>query len=213
MIRLMSLGFVLLTLVLFGCGEEPKGQQEAKETVSEKVADTVKGAAGEVKEAADSVAEKAADVEKQAEPAVKEAVQDTKDMAAATAEKTKEMANQAVEGTKQAMADTKEAVSEAADTASEKATAAAVATTMAAEKAVDSAQQAVSPETIVLEASYGNVTFPHAVHQASYACATCHGEGTPGLFGLDKDKAHALCRDCHKDEGVGPTACKDCHKK
>ncbi len=204
MIRLMSLGFVLLTLVLFGCGqsEEPKSQQQANETVSENVAETVKDAAGEVKESAESVAEKAEDVENQAEPAIKDAVQDTKDMAAATADKTEEMASQAAEGTKQVMADTKDAATEAA-----------VATTMAAEKAVDSAQQAVSPETIVLEASYGNVTFPHAMHQGSYACATCHGEGTPGLFGLDKDKAHALCKDCHKDEGAGPTSCKDCHKK
>ncbi|MBE0574569.1 MAG: cytochrome c3 family protein [Desulfuromonadales bacterium] len=111
------------------------------------------------------------------------------------------------------MTDTKEAAVKAGDTVSEKATDAATATTEAAGDAVDAAKQAVSPETIVLEASYGNVTFPHALHQAAFECSTCHGEGTPGLFGLDKDKAHALCRDCHKEQGAGPTGCKDCHKK
>ncbi len=116
------------------------------------------------------------------------------------------MTGQTVEATKEAMTDTKETLSEKAETA-------ALATTTAAGKAVETAQKAVSPDTIVLEASYGNVSFPHAMHEDAYACSNCHGEGTPGLFGLDKEKAHALCWDCHKQEGAGPTGCKDCHKK
>lgn len=80
-------------------------------------------------------------------------------------------------------------------------------------QAVDEMVEATTSETIVFEASYGDVTFPHTVHADTYDCATCHGEGTPGSLDLDKDKAHALCRDCHKEEGAGPTGCRDCHKK
>jgi uncharacterized phage infection (PIP) family protein YhgE len=188
---------MVLTLAIFGCSqsEESKPAEEQTKTTTEKVGEANETAEGEMKESAENVAE------------------ETKQMAAATADKTEEMADQTAEASKEMMADTKEATKEAADTAAEKAQSAAVATTTAADKAVDAAKQAVSPETIVLEASYGNVTFPHALHQDSYECSICHGEGTPGLFGLDKDKAHALCRDCHKQEGAGPTGCKDCHKK
>ncbi len=197
MIRFLTTGAMVLTLAIFGCSqsEESKPAPGKTETATEKVAEATESAAGEVKEAAQTVAE------------------ETKQMADAAADKTEEMAGQAAEASKEMMADAKEATKEAADTVAEKAQSAAVATTTAADKAVDSAKQAVSPETIVLEASYGNVTFPHALHQGSYECSTCHGEETPGLFGLDKDKAHELCRDCHKQEGVGPTGCKDCHKK
>ncbi|NIQ96412.1 MAG: cytochrome c3 family protein [Desulfuromonadales bacterium] len=82
-----------------------------------------------------------------------------------------------------------------------------------AEKAVEETKQVVSPETIELEASYGNITFPHGMHSKAYDCSTCHGEGMPGPIGLDKDKAHPLCKGCHEEEGAGPTACKDCHQK
>jgi hypothetical protein len=41
----------------------------------------------------------------------------------------------------------------------------------------------------------------------------CHGEGTPAKIELDKDKAHALCKECHTTKGAGPTKCGDCHKK
>jgi predicted CXXCH cytochrome family protein len=44
-------------------------------------------------------------------------------------------------------------------------------------------------------------------------CKTCHGEGTPAKIELEKDAAHALCKDCHKTKGAGPTKCGDCHKK
>ena len=30
---------------------------------------------------------------------------------------------------------------------------------------------------------------------------------------LDKDAAHALCKDCHSKKGAGPTKCGECHKK
>lgn len=204
MIRLTRLGVMLLALAIFGCGqsEESKPAQGSTETATEKAAESARTAAEEAKKTAEVAADKAAATEKQAEPVVKEAV-----------EETKEMAGQAASATKEAMSEAKDATVKAADAAAETTKDAAVATTMAAGKAVDAAKQAVSPETIVFEASYGNVTFPHAVHSASYDCSTCHGEATPGLFDLDKEKAHVLCKDCHKNIGAGPTDCKGCHTK
>ena len=69
------------------------------------------------------------------------------------------------------------------------------------------------PDTLTLPASQGPVTLPHLVHAKAFPCATCHGNGTPGKIGLTKETAHALCRDCHKAKGAGPTACTGCHKK
>ena len=204
--KLLTVSIIVLAFVLTGCGpsEEKATTQEKpdKETVTEQVAETTQQAAGEVKETAQAVADKAAEVEKKAEPAIKEAAADAKEMAGQTTEAAKEMA-----------ADAKQATQAAADTVEEKATSAAAATTMAADKAVESAKQAISPEMVVLEASYGNITFPHKVHAEAYDCTTCHGDGTPAAFDLDKETAHALCRDCHKQEGAGPTDCRGCHKK
>lgn len=70
-----------------------------------------------------------------------------------------------------------------------------------------------APELLTIAASQGDVTLPHLVHAKLFPCATCHGDGTPGKIALDKDAAHALCRDCHKARGAGPTACGGCHKK
>ena len=184
MIKLLSVSMLLL--IILGCDQSEKAEtaQKSKETVTEKVDEASKNAAVYVKDAAETAAEKAGEVEKQAESAVKETVEETK-----------------------------QSVSGAVDVVAEKSKSAAVATTTAVGEGVKAAKQAINPETIVLEASYGDVTFPHALHQVAYACSDCHGEGTPGLFGLNKEKAHVLCKDCHKKEGSGPTACKGCHKK
>ena len=197
MISFRILGTMLLALMIFGCNqsEESKSVQGTTETTTEKVTEAAKTAAGEVKEMAVAVSDKAVELEKQAEPAIKEATSETKEMAVAAVDKTGEVLTEAKDSTVKA---TKTA---------------AVATTMAAEKVVDAAKQAVSPETIVFDASYGKVTFPHEMHSGNYDCSTCHGEETPGLFGLDKEKAHALCKDCHKKIGAGPADCKGCHKK
>ncbi|BDG06567.1 cytochrome c3 family protein [Anaeromyxobacter oryzae] len=71
------------------------------------------------------------------------------------------------------------------------------------------------PETITLQAKPGNVTFPHKAHQArGLKCETCHATAAGGkIEGFGKDKAHALCVECHKKEAKGPTKCADCHKK
>lgn len=195
--RFLVTGAILLSLALFGCNssEEKKTTQEAKEPVTEKVVEAAKATAAGVQEAAQAGADKTAEVGKQAGQAIKETAKEASEMAATGVEKTGEMATQA------------------ADKVAEKATAAAAATTMAADKAVEKAKQMVSPESIVLEASFGNVTFPHGMHSEAYECAVCHGDETPGRFGLDKEKAHALCKDCHKQEGAGPTGCTGCHKK
>lgn len=75
------------------------------------------------------------------------------------------------------------------------------------------ARKITVPDSFTLPASQGKVTFPHLVHARLFPCATCHGDGTPGKIGLDKETAHALCRDCHKAKGNGPTACGGCHQK
>ena len=83
-----------------------------------------------------------------------------------------------------------------------------------AEKTIEKAgtgTQAASPAEIILEASNGNITFTHGAHAEIVACSTCHGEGTPTAFGIDKDIAHKLCKGCHKDGGAGPTGCRECH--
>jgi predicted CXXCH cytochrome family protein len=70
------------------------------------------------------------------------------------------------------------------------------------------------PETITLQAKPGNVTFPHKAHQGKLKCETCHATAAGGkIEGFGKDKAHALCVECHKKEAKGPTKCADCHKK
>jgi hypothetical protein len=60
------------------------------------------------------------------------------------------------------------------------------------------------------------VTFNHKLHQGQ-GCKKCHGDvSPPGKIEMSKDKAHALCIDCHKEKTKGPVdakACAACHKK
>jgi cytochrome c553 len=68
-------------------------------------------------------------------------------------------------------------------------------------------------EPKVMPAKQGNVTFKHDTHKA-VACEKCHGAGEPKAIGkMEKEKAHALCQGCHKEEKKGPTKCAECHKK
>ncbi|HTN52630.1 MAG TPA: cytochrome c3 family protein [Anaeromyxobacter sp.] len=77
------------------------------------------------------------------------------------------------------------------------------------------ANAADAPASITFPAKPGNVTFPHKAHQdRGVKCETCHGDAKGGkIAGFGKDKAHALCVECHKKEAKGPTKCADCHKK
>ncbi len=74
---------------------------------------------------------------------------------------------------------------------------------------------AAPPETVVLKAKPGDVTFSHKAHMKQ-GCKNCHGEGKPEKIALDKDKAHKLCTECHVEKKAGPQdgkKCTDCHKK
>lgn len=72
---------------------------------------------------------------------------------------------------------------------------------------------AQGPESVVMKAKNGDVTFNHKKHSTSMECKTCHGEGAPAKITLDKDKAHGLCKKCHEEKKAGPTKCGECHKK
>ena len=93
---------------------------------------------------------------------------------------------------------------------------------------------AAAPESVVLTAKNGNVTFPHKAHAETLkiACTSCHhglkeGE-TPAkcgsCHGVDakapktQDAFHKTCQGCHKTENEknakkAPTKCTECHKK
>lgn len=88
-----------------------------------------------------------------------------------------------------------------------------VETATSAATASETAKQLAAPGEIILEAGNGNVTFPHGMHAEAFACTTCHSEAPPAAFGISKDIAHKLCKDCHKSQGAGPTVCNGCHKK
>lgn len=76
-----------------------------------------------------------------------------------------------------------------------------------------SAYAAAPAGPVVLTAKNGNVTFMHAKH-VKLECTKCHATAVGGkIEGFNKDKAHALCLACHKENGKGPTKCQDCHKK
>lgn len=73
------------------------------------------------------------------------------------------------------------------------------------------AATAFAADVVTYPAKNGAVTFDHKAHSAKNECKTCH-EGAPAKMTLGKDKAHALCKDCHAKTS-GPTKCGDCHKK
>ncbi|MDO9080265.1 MAG: cytochrome C [Desulfuromonadales bacterium] len=72
---------------------------------------------------------------------------------------------------------------------------------------------AAAPPTVTYKATNGNVSFNHQQHAANHVCTSCHPAGTPAKIVLGKDKAHQLCKECHQQQGAGPTQCTGCHKK
>lgn len=188
-------------LILFGCdsSEQPKAQKTPATqppVKAEKVTtvEDAKGAAPAV-ETAQVVTEKVVEQGEQAVKMAETALEDAGKAASAAIDETAEVAEDTVAGVE------KQAV----------AAVAAVKSTMVEPVAV--AKQATVPQEIVLEASKGNVTFPHGMHADAYECSICHGDGTPVAFDLTKEVAHKVCKGCHKDEGAGPTGCSGCHKK
>lgn len=74
---------------------------------------------------------------------------------------------------------------------------------------------AVPAKPVVLQAKSGAVTFDHASagHKA-LKCDSCHADAKGGkIAGLDKDKGHKMCHECHKTQAKGPQKCAECHKK
>lgn len=69
-------------------------------------------------------------------------------------------------------------------------------------------------DVIELQASKGNVSFPHKMHQESLKdCSKCHEKGPGKIADLGKEWAHKTCKGCHSEMGKGPTTCSGCHKK
>ena len=66
---------------------------------------------------------------------------------------------------------------------------------------------------VTLEAKNGNVTFNHKTHAAAEVRDLPRRPPQGGKIELGKDKAHALCIECHKKEAKGPAKCAECHKK
>jgi hypothetical protein len=67
-------------------------------------------------------------------------------------------------------------------------------------------------DTIVFEASIGNITFSHTNHVTREAgnCATCHDTDPPQAIGIDgQASGHGFCGECHAEPTSGP--CNFCH--
>jgi hypothetical protein len=74
-----------------------------------------------------------------------------------------------------------------------------------------------APGPLTLPAKPGAVTFNHATHK-DLKCTQCHATDAGGdIAGIgkdaNKDKAHAACQNCHKEQKKGPQKCAECHKK
>ena len=85
------------------------------------------------------------------------------------------------------------------------------------------------PETLVIEASKGNITLPHREHQQNLKdCKICHTffpkkAGSITAMKADgklkkKQVMNKLCLNCHRKlkkagKDAGPTSCSGCHKK
>ena len=77
------------------------------------------------------------------------------------------------------------------------------------------AEEDKGPETITLqtEAAKKPAVFPHRAHQdRGIECDKCHKSENFAKGAWTKDAGHALCKDCHKENG-GPTKCGTCHSK
>lgn len=73
-----------------------------------------------------------------------------------------------------------------------------------------------APESVIIKARKGNVTFPHRRHEELghlKDCTICHTKS--GAFKLGKqgmETGHSMCRSCHIKVGDGPRKCDECHK-
>lgn len=201
MARIPWLMVFVAGLLLFGCDspEQPKPQAApvAQQPVAPEKATKTEQAETAVPaaEPPQAMADKAQEKSEQPTATVPSAAKDT-------AKDAPSVAVEAGAGAQVPASDAAKQVNSAKTAAADTATA-----------TVDKTAKAAVPQELTLPASNGNVTFPHGKHADSYACNTCHGDAVPEAFGITKDIAHKLCKDCHKNAGAGPTACGGCHKK
>lgn len=189
---------LLVVLLTFGCGKQEQAEEQsapeaAKVESPEKAVEPTEQSADKI---ADTVAETATEVAAGVE-------QKTAEVVDATTQAVEETATEATQAVEAVAEKGKEAAAAAATVVEEKAAAVAEAV----------APAPVSEGTMVIENSYGKVTFSHKVHSEAFDCATCHGEGEPGALDMGKEKAHAACKGCHMEKAAGPIRCSDCHVK
>jgi len=196
---------LLIVLLTFGCGKQE--QAEEKTAPEAAVAETPETATEHVAQVADQVAEKTSEVAAHVEKKTEEAVKTASDAVEQKAEKVTEAVESVAETGKEKAAETvttvEEKAGEAATAVQEK----------AAEVVAAVTPEKTSGEGMVIESSYGNVTFNHTKHSETIDCATCHGEGEPGPLTMGKDQAHKVCKGCHMEKAAGPTKCSACHVK
>lgn len=84
---------------------------------------------------------------------------------------------------------------------------------VAGEKVQQVAEVMGAAKTVVIKNKKGQIVLPHRQHGKSFGCSACHGDKKPGTMKLGKDKAHKLCKGCHKLKGKGPSNCSGCHEK
>jgi hypothetical protein len=190
---------LVASMSVVACGKK----EEAQAPAPEKAAET----------AAVAVTEKAAEVGAQADEKAAESAAQVEEKAAEVAAEVKEEAVEAAAEVKEEAVEAAAATEKAAQAATEEAAQVAA---KVEEKVADAAQAAAetaSVDNIVIENTYGKVTFNHKVHAESFDCALCHGEGEPGALDMGKEKAHAACKGCHQEQGAGPVKCSECHVK
>jgi len=236
--RTYWVAFIVCGLLLSGCGEKETASQSVpappeKKTAVEQIEKTANEVAKQATEMVETgtqlVKDTAADVKQAATEVVAAAAKD----ATAVAEVTKQKTAEIVDKSKQEIVKVKEqleqqgttllsslqkspATSEtpASEVENKSSNLAPMAATVASSLLATSKStpEVQVSETLVIENKNGNVTLPHAQHGKLYGCSACHGDTVPGPFELGKVKAHAMCKDCHKEQG-GPVKCSGCHKK
>ncbi|MDX9708905.1 MAG: cytochrome c3 family protein [Trichloromonas sp.] len=197
---------LVASLSIVACSKKEEAQAPAPEKAAETAAATVTEKAAET---AAQVEEKAADVAAQVEEKAVEAAAQVEEKAAEAAAATESAVQAATEQAGEVAAKVEEKAAEATEAGKE----VVAAVEEKAAEATQAVAEAASGDSIVIENTYGKVTFNHKVHSEAFDCALCHGEGEPGALDLGKEKAHAACKGCHQEKGAGPTKCSECHVK